>query len=221
MQVLWRNQGHDHFVITGLTAFHLTGVKVTKFLGGACQNCTVLTIETTPGLYGSDRRYGHKWWYAVPYPSSFHWNEKIPPGKEPWRMRSEKDTFFIFCIGSVKTLTAESTRLRRVLYNQCNEENSASSCMWHQISHASNGMINGTDLMTVYLRSTFCLCPPGDSYTRKAIFDSLLSGCIPVVFYRESMTQYFWHINEKQVRHQLSGDVHCAVPHLLCVRSMM
>ena len=200
--MFWKNQGHDHFVINGLTAFHLLGVKVIKFLGGPCQNCTVLSIETTPGLYGYDRRYGNKWWYASPYPSSFHWNENMLPEKVPWRVRSQERDFFIFCIGSVKTLTAESTKLRRVLYNQCNDENAASSCMWHQISHASNGMINGTDLMTMYLRSTFCLCPPGDSFTRKAIFDSLLAGCIPVIFYRESMTQYFWHIKEKEVRHQ-------------------
>ena len=152
-----------------------------------------------PGLYGRDKRYGNKWWYAVPYPSSFHWNEKIAPANEPWRIRTKPDQFFIFCIGSVKTLTAESTKLRRTLFNQCNEENSASSCMWHQISHASNGMVNGSDLMTVYLKSTFCLCPPGDSYTRKAIFDSILSGCIPVIFYRESMYQYFWHISVKEV----------------------
>lgn len=174
-------------------------MKVTKFLGGPCENCTILSIETTPGLVGYDKRFGNKWWYSVPYPSSFHWSESLAPGNEPWALRVKPVSFFTFCIGSVKTLTAESTKLRRVLYNQCNEENSASSCMWHQISHASNGMINGSDLMTVYLRSTFCLCPPGDSYTRKAIFDSILSGCIPVIFYRESMAQYFWHIQKEQV----------------------
>lgn len=180
-----------------------------KFLGGPCQNCSILSIETTPGLYATEKRLNNKWWYAVPYPSSFHWREDLVAGREPWSLRAQPSSFFIFCIGSVKTLTAESTKLRRVLYNQCNEQNSASSCMWHQIAHASNGMINGSDLMSVYLKSTFCLCPPGDSYTRKAIFDSIVSGCIPVVFYRESMTQYFWHIKKHQVsvRHLLASII--------------
>ncbi|XP_064638702.1 uncharacterized protein LOC135494545 [Lineus longissimus] len=30
--------------------------------------------------------------------------------------------------------------------------------------------------------STFCLQPPGDSPTRKSIYDSILAGCIPVLF---------------------------------------
>lgn len=32
--------------------------------------------------------------------------------------------------------------------------------------------------------STFCLQPPGDSSTRKGFFDSILLGCIPVIFRR-------------------------------------
>lgn len=32
------------------------------------------------------------------------------------------------------------------------------------------------------LQSVFCLQPPGDSPTRKSFYDSLLSGCVPVLF---------------------------------------
>ena len=32
------------------------------------------------------------------------------------------------------------------------------------------------------LRSTFCLQPPGDTLTRKGIYESFIAGCIPVVF---------------------------------------
>lgn len=32
------------------------------------------------------------------------------------------------------------------------------------------------------LRATFCLQPPGDTLTRKSLFDALLLGCIPVIF---------------------------------------
>ena len=159
----------------------------------------MLSIETTPGLFAHDKGLSKKWWYAVPYPSSFHWSKLIPRGHEPWRLRSAKRPQLVLCVGSVQTLTPESTRLRRKLYSQCGAENASAVCVWHQIAHASNGMVNGSDLMALYTQSTFCLCPPGDSYTRKAIFDSIISGCIPVVFYRESMAQYFWHIKKDQV----------------------
>lgn len=40
-------------------------------------------------------------------------------------------------------------------------------------------------------QSTFCLQPPGDSPTRKGFFDSLLLGCIPVIF-REGTYDRAW-----------------------------
>lgn len=93
--------------------------------------------------------------------------------------------------------------------------------------------------MTSFLRSTFCLSPPGDSFTRKSVcviklfipppyfnfytwmrtiwlyltcqlctcrssvvyqlFDSLIAGCIPVIFHLASLEQYKWHLSEQQV----------------------
>ena len=44
----------------------------------------------------------------------------------------------------------------------------------------------------LYYLSTFCLMPPGDSASRKGLFDAILMGCIPVVFYPES-TYYPWY----------------------------
>ncbi|XP_060607445.1 uncharacterized protein LOC132759653 [Ruditapes philippinarum] len=39
-------------------------------------------------------------------------------------------------------------------------------------------------------KSVFCLQPPGDSPTRKSIYDSILSGCIPVLFTDKYKTEY-------------------------------
>ncbi|ORY69443.1 exostosin family-domain-containing protein [Leucosporidium creatinivorum] len=50
------------------------------------------------------------------------------------------------------------------------------------------------ELASVHLamsQSTFCLQPPGDSPTRKGFFDSLLLGCIPVIF-REGTYDRAW-----------------------------
>lgn len=40
------------------------------------------------------------------------------------------------------------------------------------------------------LKSVFCLQPPGDSPTRKSIYDSILSGCIPVFFTNSFTVEY-------------------------------
>ncbi|CAI7877679.1 unnamed protein product [Closterium sp. NIES-53] len=45
----------------------------------------------------------------------------------------------------------------------------------------------------VMLQSEFCLQPLGDSLTRRSFFDSIISGCIPVVFTEGTFDlQYFW-----------------------------
>ncbi|KAF2298105.1 hypothetical protein GH714_014702 [Hevea brasiliensis] len=39
------------------------------------------------------------------------------------------------------------------------------------------------NVMRLFQNSVFCLQPPGDSYTRRSMFDSILAGCIPVFFH--------------------------------------
>ncbi|GKB15914.1 zinc finger, CCHC-type containing protein [Tanacetum coccineum] len=49
-------------------------------------------------------------------------------------------------------------------------------------------------LIMLFMESEFCLHPPGDSATRKSVFDSLTSGCIHVIF--DPFTPYYqypWH----------------------------
>ena len=47
----------------------------------------------------------------------------------------------------------------------------------------------------LYRDSIFCFLPPGDIVSRKAIFDMLLAGCIPVIFDNRQIDIYKWHIN--------------------------
>ena len=49
------------------------------------------------------------------------------------------------------------------------------------------------DIVELYLSSTFCLQPMGDSVSRKATIDSLLLGCIPVLFHARQAVQWPWH----------------------------
>jgi hypothetical protein len=47
------------------------------------------------------------------------------------------------------------------------------------------------------------LCPIGDTPIRRAIFDALLSGCIPVMFRArdcsDPMPQYDWHFSPEEI----------------------
>lgn len=41
-------------------------------------------------------------------------------------------------------------------------------------------------VLDVFYRSVFCLQPPGESPSRRSFIDSLIAGCIPVIFQRNS-----------------------------------
>jgi hypothetical protein len=59
---------------------------------------------------------------------------------------------------------------------------------------------NGYDF---YRHSTFCLHPPGDMEMRKGMFDSMLLGCIPVLFLPHILERkYPWYFT-----HQTEADV--------------
>lgn len=50
------------------------------------------------------------------------------------------------------------------------------------------------DMYQLLVASTFCINPPGDTPTRKGIFDSLVVGCIPVLTSEDSMQHYQFHL---------------------------
>ena len=49
------------------------------------------------------------------------------------------------------------------------------------------------DVVALYARSVFCLMPIGDACVRIGVVDSLLLGCIPVVFHECQLGQMPWH----------------------------
>ena len=86
--MFWKNQGHDHFVFLSITAYQMVGIGVKTFFMQICQNCTTISIETSPtftAIKGRTRKY----WYGAPYPSSFHWHEKIKT--LPWEPKTAQE----------------------------------------------------------------------------------------------------------------------------------
>ena len=66
-------------------------------------------------------------------------------------------------LGSTQTLNPAHTKIRRAMTAQCNI---STECHWKQIAHSSTDN-NIADLLSIYRRSIFCLCPPGDDPARK------------------------------------------------------
>jgi hypothetical protein len=199
--IYWKHRGHDHFVFLSITAYQMVGIGTKTFFMQICQNCTTITIETSPtktAIKGRSRKY----WYAVPYPSSFHYYDGIKT--LPWiQNKSKPRNIFALFIGSVKTSQPNSNVLRRLLHTQCMESqtqssigNTKSNCLWVKTAHSCTGVIGQQNMMLQLRNSIFCPAPTGDSITRKGIFDSLIAGCIPVLFSQASLSQYMWHVSE-------------------------
>eukprot|EP01038_Epipyxis_sp_PR26KG_P012142 gene12142-16256_t len=191
----WKNHGHDHFILFSITAYQMVGIGVKVFFMQICQNCSTITIETSPtktAIKGRTRKH----WYAAPYPSSFHWYEGIQ--QLPWEIKESypKRDILALLIGSVKTSQPSSNYLRKLLYTQCEQD---TQCQWHKTAHSCSGIVNATDTMLLLRRAVFCPAPTGDSITRKSLFDSLVAGCIPVLFSRASLSQYSWHLSEEDI----------------------
>jgi hypothetical protein len=107
-------------------------------------------------------------------------------------------------LGSTKTLNPAHTKIRRAMAALCEEDR---DCTWAKIGHNSKDT-NLADFLTIYRHATFCLLPPGDDPGRKAVFDAILSGCIPVIFEVATLfNQYPWHVTEK-----IALDIAVGVP---------
>ncbi|KAL0331243.1 UNVERIFIED_CONTAM: Xyloglucan-specific galacturonosyltransferase 1 [Sesamum angustifolium] len=83
-----------------------------------------------------------------------------------------------------------SDSIRTILIEQCLSK--SNNC---EFLNCTSGQCDQPEsIVELFLESEFCLQPPGDSPTRKSVFDSLVSGCIPVLF--DPFTAYYqypWH----------------------------
>ncbi|KAI5073678.1 hypothetical protein GOP47_0011691 [Adiantum capillus-veneris] len=51
------------------------------------------------------------------------------------------------------------------------------------------------EVVKALTKSVFCMQPKGDSATRKGFFDTIVAGCIPVLFANDTAyLQYIWHL---------------------------
>ncbi|XP_072986709.1 xyloglucan galactosyltransferase XLT2-like [Typha latifolia] len=180
------NGGWDHFITLGRITWDFRrsreGDWGSSFLYmPGMENVTRLVIERNPW---DDKDVG------IPYPTRFH-----PRSKEEvqfWQqfvLNRTRSTLFSFA-GAVRHGFKDD--FRGILLNECAAANNscrALDCGGGRCGNSSVGTLG------LFLDSSFCLQPRGDSFTRRSLFDCIVAGAVPVLFWKRSAyVQYKWYV---------------------------
>ncbi|CAF1830212.1 unnamed protein product [Brassica oleracea var. botrytis] len=184
-----RMDGRDHFMVAGRTTWDFMRTPENESDWGnrlmilpEIRNMTMLLIESSPWNYHG---------FAVPYPTYFHPSTNAEILQWQNRMRRIKRRYLFSFVGAPRPNLGDS--IRTEIMDQCKA--SRRKCKLLECVSGSQKCYKPDQIMKFFLSSTFCLQPPGDSYTRRSTFDSILAGCIPVFFHPGSAyAQYVWHL---------------------------
>ncbi|KAJ9173870.1 hypothetical protein P3X46_016963 [Hevea brasiliensis] len=188
----WKKMlGRDHFLVAGRIAWDFRrqtdnesdwGSKL-RFLPES-NNMSMLAIESSS--WNND--------YAIPYPTCFHPSKDSEVFQWQDKMRRQTRPYLFSFAGAPRPDLLGSVRGK--IIEECIASNNF--CKLLECDYGINGAINcdnPVNVMRLFQNSVFCLQPPGDSYTRRSMFDSILAGCIPVFFHPgTAYAQYKWHL---------------------------
>lgn len=190
-----RKNGHDHTLIVSINQNmnYFFGAKNCLEMSLLCWNVTKLCIDEYMFI-AADRDYELKHrginWHAVPFPSDYHYSSSINSAL-PWDMKSNLERPFVISFtGNPRRFNEIATQIREALLIQCDKH--PTFCFNSTYRH--DGKVSPNQMSR---KSIFCLQPPGDMPTRKSLFDSILSGCIPVLFHPlTARFMYEWHLGQ-------------------------
>ncbi|KAK3157711.1 hypothetical protein QOZ80_2AG0126900 [Eleusine coracana subsp. coracana] len=185
----WRRAGgRDHFVVGGRTAWDFMRSDPNSAWGNAfllspaAKNLTLLAVETATLGWGND--------VAVPYPTYFHPRSDAEVLSWQQRIRDSDRWWLTSFVGA--TRPGDDKSIRSQIVAQCT---ASPSCRQLGCAFGSAQCHYPGDIMVLFMSSTFCLQPSGDSSTRRSTFDAMVAGCIPVFFKpRSAYLQYRWHL---------------------------
>lgn len=127
---------------------------------------------------------------GIPYPTSFHPSSESELREWQATVLASKRKHLVSLAGAKrkKSLTGG---IRDAVFGQC-----ANSSLCNELVCTRALCVGKPEtIIRMGLHSVFCLQPPGDSPTRKGIFDSLQAGCIPVLFnFQQAAQQYLFHL---------------------------
>ncbi|XP_038886214.1 xyloglucan galactosyltransferase XLT2-like [Benincasa hispida] len=187
-QPYWnRSNGGDHFITLGRLTWDFKRWGINQwgssfaFMPGM-KNVARLIVEREP----SDPLD-----IGVPFPTGFH--PRSDADVLNWQsFVRERNRTKLFCFAG-GTRHEIKNDFRAYLLSYCINE-SAGSC--RGVKCTGNRCASGDSaVLETFLDSDFCLQPKGDSYSRKSVFDCLLTGSIPVIFWeRTAYGQYEWFL---------------------------
>lgn len=195
-----RKLGEDHVLIVGMNYamdHYILKPKCKSLIAGVCSNCTKFAIDDYSYMYSSDLGITTRgdYWYAIPFPADFHWTKHVV---RPFPWENTDRPILVSYIGSVRSFYGPARRLRQSLAHYCGLHKD--DCVHN--SYGLNGTrhsfkVDGHRPLQLSQKSVFCFQPIGDLMTRKGLFDSILQGCIPVVFdVLTASVMYTWHWEE-------------------------
>ncbi|KNA22912.1 hypothetical protein SOVF_029970 [Spinacia oleracea] len=196
-QKMWNTHfGLDHVFVLGKNSWDLRrseyvpwGTPLLEL--DELQNPIKLIIERQPWHMND---------VGVPYPTYFHprsdqeiisWQQKISQVQRK---------YLVSFAGAPRK---DPMSIRSILIEQCTS--SPEVCKF--LNCGEKLCVESAPVMKLFMESEFCLQPDGDSPTRKSVFDSLVAGCIPVVF--DPFTahyQYPWHLPEDYKKYSVFID---------------
>ncbi|XP_003598150.2 xyloglucan galactosyltransferase KATAMARI1 homolog [Medicago truncatula] len=191
-QSQWKRlHGKDHFMVGGRIGCdfwregdldHNWGTKL-MFLPEV-SNMSFLLIESCKCLYDNE--------FPIPYPTYFHATNDDEIFKWQRKMRNKKRDYLFTFVGAPRPDSPSS--IRNQLIEHCESSKSCKRVGCYHGSSKKKSCRDPVQVMDNFQNSVFCLQPPGDSFTRRSIFDSILAGCIPVFLHPLSAyKQYLWH----------------------------
>lgn len=196
----WKKMwGRDHFLVAGRITwdFRRTGEKESDWgnklmLLPESRNMTMLVIESSPWDKND---------FAIPYPTYFHPSTDNEVFRWQNRMRRQKRRYFFSFAGAPRPNLPDS--IRTEIIEQC-QASAGRKCRLLECRDRANKCYKPIHVMKMFQNSVFCLQPPGDSFTRRSAFDSILAGCIPVFFHPGSAyVQYLWHLPKDYTKYSV------------------
>lgn len=181
--------GKDHFLVFGRITWDFRRIGENASNWGSkvmvmpeSENMTLLAIESSPWAKND---------FAIPYPTYFHPSSDAQIYDHQSRMRKQRRRS-LFCFAGAPRPNMKQS-IRDQIMAQCAA--AKRKCRMMECKDEKRNCLKPANVMKMFENSVFCLQPPGDSFTRRSTFDSILAGCIPVFFTPASAyVQYLWHL---------------------------
>lgn len=190
-QPYWlKSNGLDHFIVLGRITWDFRRLTDPEQKWGSTflnmpemQNVTRLMIERAPSDYRD---------VGIPYPTGFH--PRSDTDIQTWVkfVRTYNRTSLFTFVGAAREDIGDD--IRGFLLRTCRDESVSGTCRLVDcgVTLCANGSL---EIMSSLLGSKFCLQPRGDSFTRRSVFDCMIAGSIPVLFWNRTMyDQYEWYL---------------------------